>query len=104
VPDIPQLSDTIIAFIQQLLVRLEGAAPDRPDVKMEVDPSETKAPGIAVVENGVLQSGVPPPDSELHVQQHVELLLALCTKEPDLLDRYVQSRRLACLLDANQAL
>lgn len=41
---------------------------------------------VAVVENGKVVSGLPEPKTEAQVAQHIELLLGLVSKVPDLLD------------------
>lgn len=41
---------------------------------------------VAVVENGKVVGGLPEPKTEAQVAQHIELLLGLVSKAPDLLE------------------
>lgn len=41
---------------------------------------------VAIVENGKVVGGLPIPKTEAQVAQHIELLLGLVSKAPDLLD------------------
>lgn len=62
---------------------------DDDDDDEEVKPPVPVASTLAVVEDGVVLDGLPPPDSLEGILQHVELLFALSIKNPDLLRQYV---------------
>lgn len=72
--------------------REESVVPQKEeDVKpatesMETDAKEEVKSIVAVVENGKVVAGLPEPKTEAQVAQHIELLLGLVSKAPDLLD------------------
>jgi symplekin len=106
VPDVKPLSATVVAFALSLFARLEvapspepelepkpegGAAQDdeegEEDMKMDATPPpEPPKPAYALVRRGQVVDRLDPPKTLGEVVQHVELLLALCVKDPDLLD------------------
>lgn len=90
VPDQPELGDNVLAFARTLLKRIEEAklTKSEEETDMEVD-GEEKKPEIetfAQVQNGEIVEGLPDIKTETHLQQHLELLLALSAKIPNLLD------------------
>lgn len=107
VPDITPLSTPVIAFALSLYKRLtvapspipaaadansEGAADKvgdeegEEDMKMDATPPPEPPKSLyARVQHGEVVDGLNPPTTPSEVVQHVELLLALCVKEPDLL-------------------
>jgi symplekin len=101
VPEVEQLSRIIVDFALSLLQRLK-VEPPQPEIKpegeeqeeeeeeMEIDDGETPEPAQAVLPFGLVRQGkvvdrLPPPQTIGQVTQHVELLLALCVKQPELL-------------------
>lgn len=77
--------------------REESLAPSQKDENGKGDASSTVAfttqedskdekSIVAVVENGKVIAGLPEPKTEAQVAQHIELLLGLVSKVPDLLD------------------
>lgn len=74
--------------------REESAVPTKQDadskqsIKDGMDMTEDKDEKsiVAVVENGKVIAGLPEPKTEGQVAQHIELLLGLVSKVPDLLD------------------
>lgn len=111
VPDVKELSGIILSFALSLLERLqvepvkeeesvkkegedgEGAnGEDEGEAEMameETPPPEEPKPPFALVREGKVVDRLDPPKTIGEVTQHVELLLALCVKEPQLLDPYV---------------
>ncbi|KAM0748127.1 hypothetical protein T439DRAFT_74720 [Meredithblackwellia eburnea MCA 4105] len=96
VPDIPSLSEKILAFSVLVLRRLETAPPPPPPPKPERDADdmadsddeeeeEPKPRLEALVKDGEVIDGLPPAETESAVLQHIELLFALSVKQPDLL-------------------
>jgi symplekin len=108
VPDNGALTPAIVSFAKRLVQRLDATGPSESaatgggatqqnipptDVKMEEDASTSPEPTpaastatSAIVEGGEIVGGLERPTTDLQVVQHVELLLALSVKEPDLLD------------------
>ncbi|GAA5843863.1 hypothetical protein JCM5353_007394 [Sporobolomyces roseus] len=108
VPDVKELSGIILSFALSLLERLqvepvkeeesvkkegedgEGAnGEDEGEAEMameETPPPEEPKPPFALVREGKVVDRLDPPKTIGEVTQHVELLLALCVKEPQLLD------------------
>lgn len=101
VPDVAELSGTIVAFAVSVIVRLEAApATEEPqeakedggdhggEADMATDatppPAEPKPP-FALVKDARVVDRLEAPSTLSGVTQHVELLLALCVKEPRLL-------------------
>jgi len=85
VPDTKPLGDTVLAFALQLLRRLEEVPTG--ESKSENDDVKEISGTFANVLDGEVKGGLPIPETDLHVLQHLELLLALCSKMPDLLDK-----------------
>ncbi|ORY92427.1 Symplekin tight junction protein C terminal-domain-containing protein [Leucosporidium creatinivorum] len=104
VPDTKPLSASVVSFALSLYARLEVAVPPEPepepaaapaegedkdgeeDMAMEATPPpEPVKPPFALVENGKVIDRLDAPKTLGEVVQHVELLLALCVKNPDLL-------------------
>lgn len=112
VPDTQPLSQLVIDFALSLYARLEqlpepeieakkedeegtsngagvgdgeGAEGDEMDMDETPPPEPVKIP-FAVVKDGRVVDRLDPPKILHDVLQHVELLLALCVKQPDLLD------------------
>ncbi|GAA6021094.1 hypothetical protein JCM10207_003361 [Rhodosporidiobolus poonsookiae] len=100
VPDVPELSDGIVNFALSLIARLKaepvakddaagatnGEADGEEDMAMDATPPpEQPKPPYALVRSGEIIDRLTPPTSASEVVQHVELLLALCVKEPSLL-------------------
>lgn len=102
VPDTQALSASVVSFALALYARLEVAPspePEAPAPKAEGEdgdgeedmamdatpPPEPVKPPFALVENGKIVDRLDPPKTLGEVVQHVELLLALCVKNPDLL-------------------
>jgi len=86
------MADQILAFAERLLEKLDSAMVEVPmdedDVKSEEGEASSKETvKCAAVKDGQVISGLPPPTTEQAVVQHIELLLALCVKSPELLDR-----------------
>ncbi|GAA5942275.1 hypothetical protein JCM10213_004118 [Rhodosporidiobolus nylandii] len=115
VPDVKELSEGIVKFAISLFDRLkvepvkEEAADEsktngddggEDDMKMEdTPPPEAPKPPFALVQGGEVVERLDPPTTTSGVVQHVELLLALCVKEPSLLfpifERYPQMQPFA---------
>ena len=102
VPDVTALSSQVITFAVSLLARLE-VAPIPVVVEkvedadaMEDSPPPPPPPIALLVENGVVVAGLPTPTTLSGVTHHIELLLSLCTKSPDLLDQYVSLHSSRC--------
>lgn len=108
VPKSHPLNEMVQEFALRLLRRLESGASrlpsedakEQPEVKegtpdVEMDIEEDKPEGddksgsSATVIDGEVVSGLDRPKTDLDVVQHIELLLALCTKQTDLLDEFV---------------
>ncbi|GAA5855379.1 hypothetical protein JCM8547_009056 [Rhodosporidiobolus lusitaniae] len=109
VPDVKELSDGIVKFAISLLERLEVAPPKKEedgeasteeistegggeeDMKTDATPppAEPKPP-FALVRGGKVVDRLEPASTTAEVVQHVELLLALCVKEPALLNPLFQ--------------
>ena len=92
VPEVSPMAETITTFAIHLLGRLDMAVND--DMAIDDDDDETKpdvtpAPEqkCAVVQDAQVVSGLGQPTSEQVVVQHIELLLALSIKSPELLDQ-----------------
>ncbi|GAA5867661.1 hypothetical protein JCM1840_006647 [Sporobolomyces johnsonii] len=106
VPDVKELSTLIVDFALSLLARLkvavpkseEGAGEAEGEAKKEEDhegeaemamdetpPPEEEKPPFAKVRDGKVVDRLEPPKTVGEVVQHVELLLALCVKDPELL-------------------
>ncbi|BGP47764.1 hypothetical protein JCM10450v2_003629 [Rhodotorula kratochvilovae] len=105
VPDVDAVTPTVHAFALELVERLkvpppvkteeegakEGEEKDgEEDMKVDVDGGESPAPEepkppFALVREGKVVDRLEPPTTLGGVTQHVELLLALCVKEPSLL-------------------
>lgn len=102
VPDTKPLSASVVSFALALYARLEVAPPPEPetpapkaegedgdgeeDMAMEATPPpEPIKPPFALVADGKITDRLDPPKTLGEVVQHVELLLALCVKNPDLL-------------------
>jgi len=108
VPDVKELSGIILSFALSLLERLQvepvkeeenvkkegedGVGADGEDegeaemAMEETPPPEEPKPPFALVREGKVVDRLDPPKTIGEVTQHVELLLALCVKEPQLLD------------------
>lgn len=95
VPDQAELGAKVLDFAQHLLCRVRDfrstKAEDQADMELDGGDSEKKPEPqseqtFAQVQEGRIVGGLPPISSEAHLQQHLELLLALCTKNMDLLD------------------
>ena len=65
-----------------------GADAEMVDGEAETKPAKAE-PTFADVVDEQIVDGLPPPSTETDVTQHIELLLALCSKTPDLLDEWV---------------
>lgn len=100
VPDQAELGGRVLEFAKHLLERVRDFRPaktEEAEADMEVDGEDEKKPDVkqkqeqtfARVEQGQIIDGLPPIASEAQLQQHLELLLALCTKEQNLLDESV---------------
>lgn len=100
VPDSKPLGESVTAFALALLSRLEIAPPPASPTSDEalvaadgqVDEVDVKVPAepvlpYALVKNGLVVDRLPPASTLAEVVQHVELLLALCVKSPELLDQ-----------------
>ncbi|BGO91177.1 hypothetical protein NBRC10512_005729 [Rhodotorula toruloides] len=101
VPDVAELSDTIVAFAVSVIERLEvapakegsedlkesgGDHGGEADMAMDATPPPTEPkPPFALVKDARVVDRLDPPTTLSGVTQHVELLLALCVKEPRLL-------------------
>ncbi|CEQ40286.1 SPOSA6832_01874, partial [Sporobolomyces salmonicolor] len=106
VPDVKELSTLIVEFALSLLARLKVAVPKSEEdageaageAKKEEDhegeaemamdetpPPEEEKPPFAKVRDGKVVDRLEPPKTVGEVVQHVELLLALCVKDPELL-------------------
>lgn len=103
IPDTQPLGKMGLAFALQLLKRLESPPPaastsedakkaengDDMDIANGGDDEEALKPpasDMAQVENESVVGGLPYPTTEQQVAQHIELLLGLVNKSPDLLD------------------
>jgi hypothetical protein len=113
VPDVKELSETIVKFAVSLLDRLKvpppkkeededaekkpeldgaAAADDEGEADMAMEatpPPQAPKPPYALVKGGEVVDRLDPASTTQEVVQHVELLLALCVKEPSLLRPYV---------------
>ncbi|BGO96476.1 hypothetical protein NBRC10513v2_003408 [Rhodotorula toruloides] len=101
VPDVAELSDTIVAFAVSVIERLEVAPAKEEsqeskengadhegeaDMAMDATPPPTEPkPPFALVKDARVIDRLDPPTTLSGVTQHVELLLALCVKETRLL-------------------
>lgn len=109
VPDVKPLGPSVVAFALALYARLEVAPAPEPEplaVKTEGEGESadqdgeedmamdaTPPPELEVVKlpfahvvGGEIVDRLEPPKTTGEVVQHVELLLALCVKDPELLD------------------
>ncbi|GAA5904392.1 RNA-processing protein PTA1 [Sporobolomyces salmoneus] len=103
VPDVKELSGIIVGFALSLLERLQAEPVKEEEGVKEEDgthdpegeeemameetpPPEEPKPPYAIVKEGKVVDRLDPPKTIGEVTQHVELLLALCVKEPELLD------------------
>ncbi|GAA5940115.1 RNA-processing protein PTA1 [Sporobolomyces koalae] len=102
VPDLKELSGVITNFALSLLERLRIDPVKEEDAQQkkrtqdedgeeemameETPPPETPKIPYAVVKDGQVVDRLDPPTTIGEVTQHVELLLALCVKQPQLLD------------------
>ncbi|GAA6019541.1 hypothetical protein JCM11491_001331 [Sporobolomyces phaffii] len=98
VPDVKELSGVIVTFALSLLSRLrveaikkeeptaENAEGEEEMAMEETPPPEEAKPPFAIVKEGKVVERLSPPTTIGEVTQHVELLLALCVKEPSLLE------------------
>ncbi|GAA5993793.1 hypothetical protein JCM5350_007671 [Sporobolomyces pararoseus] len=105
VPDVKELSGIIVSFALSLLERLrvepvkveeevkkengDNVADPEGEEEMAMEdtpPPEEPKPPFAVVKDGKVVDRLDPPRTIGEVTQHVELLLALCVKEPELLN------------------
>lgn len=98
VPDTRPLTNRVVSFALALYARLEAAPEPEPttnegedgggeeDMAMDATPppEPVKAP-FALVVDGEVKDRLDPPKAIGGVVQHVELLLALCVKDPELL-------------------
>lgn len=98
VPDISALSSQVVSFAVSLLARLEIAPIPVVVEKVEEDadamedsPPPPPPPIALLVENGLVVAGLPTPTTLSGVTYHIELLLSLCTKSPNLLDHLFES-------------
>lgn len=64
----------------------EESKPSMDGIELENEDKKDEASIVAVVENGKVVGGLPIPKTEAQVAQHIELLLGLVSKAPDLLD------------------
>lgn len=78
------MSDTIVKFALDVLMRLKLAKPEKEDVKMEVD--EAKEEKVNVEPSPESKYIPSSPVTVDNVQQHVELAFALSRRHQDLLD------------------
>ena len=104
VPDVIALSSQVNKFAVSLLARLEIApTPLLQKVEEDADAMEDSPPPPPppiplLVENGLVVAGLPTPTTLSGVTYHIELLLSLCTKSPDLLDQYALLPLLRCAI------
>lgn len=94
VPEVTALSSQVVNFAVSLLARLEIAPIPIVVEKIEEDadamedsPPPPPPPIALLVENGLVVAGLPTPTTLSGVTHHIELLLSLCSKSPDLLDQ-----------------
>ncbi|KAG0140155.1 hypothetical protein CROQUDRAFT_665580 [Cronartium quercuum f. sp. fusiforme G11] len=86
------ISERVVSFAIQLVQKLSNNQDDDDDNndhvinQVEMEDGETGEDDLVRVENAVLISGLGKPNDESMVVQHLELLLALSVKNPDLLD------------------
>lgn len=109
VPETEPLSAVVLSFALTLFTRLE-MAPAPVLVKAEVkdedgekqsSPEPVLLASHAEVQGGRVVGGLLPPTTLSQVVQHVELLLALCYKSPELIDQFVIFLlSLCCLIHA----
>lgn len=94
VPDQLELGGKVRAFAVELVHRARDAKPPKKEEEREADmqvDGEDQKPVVetyAKVKDSQIIEGLPPITSEAQLQQHLELLLALSAKLPDLLDEY----------------
>lgn len=95
VPDQLELGGKVRSFAVELVHRARDAKPPKKEegqeAAMQVDGEESKpvVETYAKVKDSEIIEGLPPITGEAQLQQHLELLLALSAKLPDLLDEYV---------------